>query len=103
MNNEVDEIILQLKSLKLQQTELLALLGEKTKGRTAPTDSGTGAIVDREQRTFAIGDKVKIKNPNRFQANKGTITKIGATRITVQTRSGGKIQRAPKNLIVDNE
>ena len=54
--------------------------------------------VSQEPRPFAIGDYVTVKNPNLFQANKGTITKIGNKRITVTSLSGQKIQRAPKNL-----
>jgi hypothetical protein len=46
---------------------------------------------------------VRIKNPNRFQTDRGMITNIGAKRITVQTRSGTKILRAPKNLTIDDE
>jgi len=55
--------------------------------------------VSQEPRPFAIGDYVTVKNPNPFQANKGTITKIGNKRITVTTLSGQKIVRAPKNLL----
>jgi small-conductance mechanosensitive channel len=53
-------------------------------------------------REFAIGDRVQIKNPGRYQASGGTIAKIGANRITVRTASGSKILRAPKNLLLTN-
>jgi hypothetical protein len=38
-----------------------------------------------------------------FQATRGTITKIGNSRITVQARNGTKISRAPKNLTLEDE
>ena len=99
MNNSNDKIkglIKQLKILQLQQTELLVRL-EKARGREAKT----GLHKEEEASTtkFAFGDKVRIKNPTLFQANQGKITKIGSSRITVKTKSGTKILRAPKNLI----
>jgi hypothetical protein len=111
-NNEIESIILQLKSLQLQTTELLIRLerARSTETTTGAADSGTrtraiDASITRiaETREFGIGDRVRINNPNRFQADRGTITKIGAKRITVQTRSGAKILRAPKNLTIDDE
>jgi hypothetical protein len=110
-NDEIEDIIAQLQQLQLQQTELLARL-EKARGEeTENTDTGhttRASVADRTDRTktstddinreFVLGDKVKIKNPNRFQPNKGKIIKIGKSRITVETASGGKITRAPKNL-----
>jgi hypothetical protein len=88
-NNEIENIILQLKSLQLQQTELLVRLerARETETGTNRTSSGTNTArtnVISETREFTIGDRVRIKNPNRFQADRGTIVKIGASRITVQ-------------------
>jgi hypothetical protein len=102
-NDEVQELIRQLKSLQLQQTVLLTRL-ERARNTEARRDTADDTRVDVNETTreFAIGDRVRIKNPNRFQADRGTITKIGASRITVQTRSGAKITRAPKNLIIDD-
>jgi hypothetical protein len=109
--NEIESIIIQLKSLQLQQTELLVRLerARSTETGTGAADSGTrtSAIETRgsiaQPKDFGIGDRVRIKNPNRFQTDRGTITNIGAKRITVQTRSGTKILRAPKNLTIDDE
>jgi hypothetical protein len=60
-----------------------------------------GYTIEARVPEFVIGDKVRIKNPTRFQANRGVMTKIGSSRITVQTKSGNKILRAPKNLILE--
>jgi hypothetical protein len=70
--------------------------------KNAATNSGTRTSVG-ETRELAIGDRVRIKNPNRFQVDKGTITRIGANQMTIQTRSGTKILRAPKNLSINDE
>ena len=65
-----------------------------------PTAYATSERVSQEPRAFSIGDYVAIKNPNPFQVNTGTITKIGKRRITVTTPTGQKILRAPKNLTI---
>jgi hypothetical protein len=102
MNNDKDEVqdlIEQLKNLQLQQTELLARLE-----RARINEARRTGIQDKEEsstREFAIGDKVRIKNPTRFQADQGVITKIGPSGITVHTETGSKILRAPKNLILE--
>jgi dsDNA-specific endonuclease/ATPase MutS2 len=94
-NDEIQDLITQLKNLQLQQTELLVRL---EKARQNETETKVGPPKARE---FAIGDKVRIKNPTRFQSDRGVITKIGASRTTVQTKSGSLILRAPKNLILE--
>ena len=52
---------------------------------------------------FAIGNQVIIRNPGHFQTDRGTIVKIGRNRITDQTKLGTKMQRAPKNRLLNNE
>jgi hypothetical protein len=97
-NDEVQDLIRQLKNLQLQQTELLVRL-ERARG-----DEARAGIYDEEEsgtRKFTIGDKVRIKNPTRFQAEQGVITKIGPNRVTIHTKTGSKILRAPKNLILE--
>ena len=95
-NDEIKDLIKQLKNLQLQQTELLVCL-EKARGREART--GPNEEAEANTTKFAIRDKVRIKNPTLFQANQGKITKIGSSHITVETKSGTKILRAPKNPI----
>jgi hypothetical protein len=95
MNNDRDEIqdlIDQLNRLQLKQKELLARL------QRAKNSKREGA---QETREFAIGDKVLIRNPKRSQETRGTVTKIGHTRVTITTESGNKLQREPKNLILE--
>jgi hypothetical protein len=97
-NDEVQDLIKQLKNLQLQQTELLVRL-ERARGNEA-----RAGVYDEEEsgtRKFAIGDKVWIKNPTRFQADQGVITKIGPNRVTIHKKTGSKILRAPKNLILE--
>jgi hypothetical protein len=73
-DNKIESIIIQLKSLQLQQTELLVRLerARSTEKRTGTADSGTrtSAIETRasvvEPRDFGIGDMVGIKKPKPF-------------------------------------
>ncbi len=104
-NDDVGDLIAQLTRLQVQQTDLLARLERATdssirfeQGTREPTAVANDVSVTEETAAFAIGDRVKIKNPNPFQANKGAITKIGK-RITVTTASGQKIVRAAKNIV----
>jgi transcription antitermination factor NusG len=119
--DEVQELIQQLSRLQLQQTDLLARLGRAREVETRTSlespiisDTTTSADVlnqqlrqgtsrENQRRRFRIGDKVRILNPGRFQANKGEITKIGESRVTIKTWSGSKLQRAPKNITLDHE
>ena len=115
-NDDVDDIIDQLNTLHIRQTDLLLRL-EKARAAEKKPDAdevvstttpvgptASKALIEttptETTREFAIGDQVKIKNPNPFQTDKARIIKIGKTRITVQTKSGSKIQRAPKNLSI---
>ena len=52
-----------------------------------------------QQRTgkLTIGDRVKILNPKKGQEKNGVVSKIGAFRITLETKKG-KVIRAYKNL-----
>jgi hypothetical protein len=104
-NDEVQELIGQLKSLQLQQTKIVARLEiARRKEARASTEEVTPlrrVSVD-ENRKLAIGDKVRIKNPSPFQSNRGTVIKIGDSRVMVLTKSG-KITRAPKNLTIEDE
>ena len=107
-NDEVQDIIEQLKELQIQQSDLLLRLekarqAEKnTEPDEAVSTAPVGPTASKEStdatREFAIGNEVRVRNPNPFQTDKGKIIRIGKTRITVQTKSGSKIQRAPKNL-----
>ena len=94
-NDEIQDIITQLKHLQLQQTELLECLDRaRCKEPNGPPN---------EERAFAIGDRVCIRNPRPFQASHGIITKITAKRVIICTRSGNTVQRAEKNISFDHE
>jgi hypothetical protein len=105
-NDEVQGLIEELKQLNVQQSEVLTRL-EKAREKEEKKEVGQTATAQVDQtkeeltheiRDFAVGQEVRIKNPNFLQTDRGTITKIGQSRITVQTKSGSKIQRAPKNI-----
>jgi hypothetical protein len=106
-NDDVKDLISQLTRLQLQQTDLLARLDTAVQVQTALIGTSDEAepfaqaafIESEPTRNLEIGDKVTISNPNLFQANEGTITKIGKKRITVTTASGQKIVRAPKKIL----
>jgi hypothetical protein len=107
MNNEqeIAEIVIQLQQLQLQQSELLQRISQVSEGNNANTaqqeaDTPRAAQAASQPREFAIGDRVRIINPSRFQASSGRIIKIGK-RITVQAKNGSKIQRAAKNLVLE--
>jgi predicted transcriptional regulator len=80
--------------LQVQQADLIAQLGSNLS-----TSEDTKA--PSTTREFAIGDRVRIKNPRILQPQRGRIVKIGINRITVQTNLGTKIVRAPKNLVLE--
>jgi hypothetical protein len=91
-NDDIQDLIAQIERLQVQQTELLVRLRSATDNEDsghAPFENDT----EEDSRTTFI-----INNPNLFQANRGTVTKIGTKRITVTSPSGQKILRAPKNL-----
>jgi transcription antitermination factor NusG len=129
--DEVQGIIQQLSRLQLEQTDLLArlerarevetrerlaslVIGDTTtsagdiihqfrRRHSTSAASDTPAVEEDQPRGFRVGDKVRITNPGRFQANRGEIIKIGTKRVTIKTRSGSKLQRAEKNLTFDYE
>jgi hypothetical protein len=101
-DREIKEIVSQLNCLQIQQTALLSHLERLSEGgekATRPTSSPS--VAAGTTREFAIGDRVRIRNPRRLQAVKGKIVRIGKSRITVEAKGGETIIRAPKNLEFD--
>jgi hypothetical protein len=92
-NDEVKALINRLKQLQLEQSVIIASLEllSEVEGDVKGIEEGNVA------RQFVVGDEVRITNPRRLQAAKGTITKIGK-RITVEARNGSTIVRLAKNL-----
>jgi dsDNA-specific endonuclease/ATPase MutS2 len=112
--DEIQELVRELQQLQLRQSEILVRLERASRNeRNTGQNEGANEYARRpedkrttrtdESREFVIGDKVRVINPGRFQTNRGVIVKIGASRITLRTKSGGNIQRAPKNLIFDKD
>jgi transcription antitermination factor NusG len=100
--NDIQDIVAQLQNLQLQQAVLIQRLERLSEAREDNRDT-IATATDNTTRRFAVGDRVLINNPGPFQATKGTISKIGNSRITVQARNGSKITRAPHNLTLDHE
>jgi hypothetical protein len=105
-DDDIKDIVEQPQRLQLWQDVLIARLGELSGNSIPATAQSTRIPPDTDTvtaRTFAIGDRVRIRNPGRFQENSGVVITITANRITVQARNGIKIVRAPHNIIFDNE
>jgi hypothetical protein len=90
---DIEDIVHQLQGLQIEQSRLLQRLQWLT-------ESSNNSVPLNVTCVFAIGDKVRIKNPEPSQANKGKIVKIGITtnHIMVQVKNGTKIVRASHNL-----
>ena len=107
-NNEKDiaDIVVRLQQLQIQQSILLDQLSRINEGNTEAENNNTAPDSNHAApdtpRDFQIGDRVRILNPGRFQARRGVITNIGESRVTVKAPNGTKIQRAPNNLVLDN-
>jgi hypothetical protein len=99
--DDIKDIVDQLQRLQIRQDVLLARLGELSGSHKVPAQATR--VPPDTPRGLDIGDRVRIRNPGRFQANRGTIIRIGTSRITVQARNGSKIIRAPHNLYLDDE
>jgi hypothetical protein len=106
-DDELNNIIRDLENLQIQQAELVNRLGRLAGRRGERPDivhigrqtaAPRAATPEPTTRVFSVGDRVRIKNPNRLQPSLATITKIGDKRITLQGRNGGTIYRAPHNL-----
>lgn len=113
---ELQEVTKQLQDLQLKQGDLLARLEVLTRvpnedteeGQTSPTQAKVTTrvpapvVADRQtpesRRAFVVGDIVRILNPRPQQPNTGVVKKIGASKITVETANGTKVQRAPHNI-----
>jgi transcription antitermination factor NusG len=96
-DQEIQDIVNQLERLQIQQSDLVQRLGLLSDG----DNNNNNATRQTSPRDFAVGDKVRISNPGRLQPVRGTIIKIGRSRITVEARDGTKIVRAPRNLVLE--
>jgi hypothetical protein len=99
-DQEIKDIVNQLERPQIQQSNLVQRLGLLSDGDNV-NNSTNRQRQTTPVREFAISDKVRISNPGRFQPVRGTIIKIGRSRITVEARDGTKIVRAPMNLVFE--
>jgi predicted component of type VI protein secretion system len=94
MNNdqEIQDIVAQLQRLQIRESELLQRLERLSESNNNPRQQAPAV------REFAIGDRVRIKNPRFLQPTVGTISKITEKRITLLAQDGTSIVRAHKNI-----
>jgi hypothetical protein len=98
-DQEIQDIVNQLERLQIQQAELVRRIGRLSENNDVSNINATHTTSTID---FVIGDRVRIRNPGRLQPVRGTIIKIGRSRITVEAREGTKIVRAPRNLIAED-
>ena len=98
------ELIEELIKLQISQTAILTRLLESNIARNPNVEGEAEPKVKKTQednnRPLEIGDSVVELTPGISRLRKNTVcivTKVGI-RITVETPSGSKIVRAPKNL-----
>jgi transcription antitermination factor NusG len=115
-SDNIKDIVEQLQRLQIRQDELLAHLGDlsgdndtvplRAQAARVPASPTRAARVPPDtSRDIEVGDRVRIRNPGRFQAVRGRVIKVNTTtnRATVQARDGSKVVHAPHNLIPDDE
>lgn len=98
----VDELIEQLKNVRIQETRIIEQI-ERASRREAPirTDTTRCSIggIGLPPTSFRIGDRVRVTNGVKAgQVPTGVITKVSATRINILTDNGIPIWRARKNV-----
>jgi hypothetical protein len=109
-DNDIKDIVEQLQRLQLQQNALITRLGELNNNSFTTNARATRIppeIPPKTEtvtaRTFTIGDRVRIGNPNRLQTDRGVVVNITANCITVQARRGSKLVHAPHNIFFEDE
>jgi hypothetical protein len=89
-DQEIQDIVNQLERLQIQQSDLLQRLGRLSKSKDND-NTATPLPISTAARAFAVGGRVRIRNPGHLQPVRGTVIQIGRTRITVESRNGTKI------------
>ena len=108
-DSRIDDIIAELRSLRLQVARLESELSDERNRPTPPT--GPPARLASEDHGYAVGDRVyilnKIKKPatwvssvawSEAEAKKATITAVRTRQIFFTTDNGVETWRAPNNL-----
>lgn len=106
-NDNVDNLIEQLESLRIQERDILQRLvaARADERRNRPTNDQPAGNTPNT-RNFRIGDQVEITNSIRttfgraanINDRRSTVTKITADRIYIRTNNGFNTWRLPKNL-----
>ena len=91
----IKDIVTQLERLQIQQSELIQRIGLLVSESNQEPPQQISAASE-----FAVGDRVRIKNPRFLQSSSGRITRITHKRITVLAGNGTSIVRAHKNIIL---
>ena len=107
-NDQKNDIIQRLKTLQDEQTRLQReqdQLIDQLRNLHITTEEHTQTQNEEEEdpNVFKLGEKVHILNPGRFQERRGTICNLGDQRVTILTKRGKKIVRAPFNVQKDRQ
>lgn len=115
-NEEASDILRNILRLQAEQTELIGRLAQLQLGEPTGQRQGRHAqavviqeepaqpfvvvpeIVQDQDRTLQVGDRVRIRNPKTNQPNQGTIVQIGNRFISVRAQNGAIIRREPHNV-----
>lgn len=105
---DIEDLIRQLEDLRVQETVLFNRLQWRLReGNAEAFQQRAPYPAAREQRALEVGDTVRITNTIR--TNRGvpvtaldreaTVTRITATRVYIETVTGHRTWRIPRNLI----
>ena len=107
-NSRIEDLIEELRTLKIRETEIVAELKQATNTTTEEQDKGKN---ERNATPVAIakGDRVRIVNKVRRPASAGptwteanerlaVVTSVNATQVHILTDNGTRTWRGPNNL-----
>ena len=113
-NRKFDELIDELRALRIRQDDIIAELEEVNRAATRHQAANEGGPIENEEQAepangLRRGDRVRIKNRVRKPATAGaswseprerlaTVTRITPEQIFITTDNGTKTWRAPNNL-----
>jgi len=103
MSDNVDDLIRQLRDLEIQQATLVRRLAAARTRERAAREAETAHV---PRANFCIGDRVKITNEVKslfgrsinINDRRGTVTKLTAQCVVIQTFNRATVYRAPANV-----
>ena len=106
-DNRLEDLIEELRTLKIRETEIVAELKRVSNG--APEKRAGGNEGDKPCAGIAKGDRVRITNKVRKPASAGptwteakervaVVTSVNATQVYILTDNGTRTWRGPNNL-----